>query len=412
VFASQLRDRVVGRPLPGHFYTDPEIHEIELDLIFGRQWFLVATEAELPESGDYLTVDVGRRSVIVIRDDDDELRAFHNVCRHRGARLLTDARGFVGNVVCSYHSWTYAPDGRLLHAPDLPVGEDPACLGLRPVAIRCVAGLVYLCLATDPPGDIDSFASRLLPYLAPHRLAEAKVAAQIDLVDEANWKLVMENNRECYHCAGGHPELSRSFFPTYGLQEDEVPERLLTDHGRFLRAEADLHERSTALGLPFAVIEDLVKPNLGHRIAREALDGAGESFSMDGRVLVKRPLADLREARLGRLSLHTQPNVWLHVLSDHAVVFHTLPLAVDRTLVRTTWLVHADAEEGRDYDLEELTHVWNRTNVQDSRFVAITQAGVTDPAYIPGPYTVSEYQVDDFLSWYAARMLEGLGHGD
>ena len=403
-----LRSRVPGRPLPGHFYTDPDIFAADLDLIFGRQWFLATSEAEVLAAGDYVTIEIGTRSIIGIRDDDGEVRAFHNVCRHRGSRVLTEPAGFVGNLVCSYHSWTYGTDGALRHAPNLPEGTDTSCLGLRKVAIRVIAGLVYLCLAAEPPTDIDDFAELLTPYLAPHNLATAKVAAQVDIVETGNWKLVMENNRECYHC-DGHPELSCSFFPTYGLKDDDVPESLRPAHDRFLLAESDLQMRCAEIGLPEAVLEDLVQPNVGYRIAREALDGAGESFSLSGRVLVTKPLADLGESRLGRLTLHSQPNTWVHVMSDHAVVFNALPLAPDRTLVRTTWLVNADATEGVDYQLDDLTYVWRETNAQDSVFVARTQAGVTDPAYIPGPYTKGEYQVDDFLSWYVSRMLEGFG---
>jgi glycine betaine catabolism A len=404
-----LTERVPGRPLPGHLYTDPGVHDADLRHVFGRHWFLATTEAEVREPGDFVTIDVDKRSIVVIRDDEGQVRAFHNVCRHRGARVLTEPSGFVGNLTCGYHSWTYGTDGRLLHAPGL-TGTDPACLSLRAVAVRAVAGLVYLSLAAVPPTDIDDFAALATPYLEPHGLARAKVAAQVDLEEAGNWKLVMENNRECYHC-DGHPELSCSFFPTYGLEAHEVPDRLRPAHDRFVAAEAHLHARSVELGLPDALIEDLVAPDVAHRIAREPLDGAGESFSLTGRAVVRRPLADLGEARLGRLSIHTQPNAWLHVLSDHAVVFQVLPLAVDRTLVRTTWLVNADAVEGVDYDVDELTHVWRETNAQDSAFVALTQAGVADPAYEPGPYTSSEYQVDHFLSWYTAKMLDGLAAG-
>jgi len=406
--ADRLAERRRGRPLPGHFYTDPAVHAADLDLVFGRQWFLAATSAELREPGDYVTLDLGPRSVLVVRDDDGGLRAFHNVCRHRGARLLTEPSGFVGNLVCAYHSWTYGTDGRLLHAPGLPEGTDPGCLGLRPVALREVAGLVFLCLADDPPEDMEEFASRATPYLGPHLLDRAKVAAQLDLVEQGNWKLVMENNRECYHC-DGHPELSCTFFLTYGLTEEQVPEQLRPVHERYLRAEADLAERCAELGLPVALVEDLESPRVAHRIAREPLDGEGESFSLTGAALVRRPLADLGEPRLGRLSVHVQPNAWAHVMSDHAVVFVALPLAADRTLVRTTWLVHPDAAEGVDYDVDELTHVWRATNSQDSTFVGLAQSGVGDPAYEPGPYTAGEYQVDAFVGWYAARMLEGLG---
>lgn len=402
-----LAERIPGQSLDAPLYTDPDMFPHDIEGIFGRHWFFAATVAEIPEPGDYVTIDVGRFSLIVMHGDDEEISVLHNVCRHRGARVLQDARGSTGNLVCPYHSWTYASDGRLLHAAGGGPDFDPGCLGLRRAHCQVVSGLIFVCLAQEPPEDFDAVMEMVEPYFAPHEVTSTKVAVRQDLVENGNWKLTMENNRECYHC-DGHPELSCSFFPTYGLEAHEVPDRLRPAHDRFVAAETDLHARSLALGLPDTLVEDLVAPDVAHRIAREPLDGAGESFSLTGRAVVRRPLADLGEARLGRLSIHTQPNAWLHVLSDHAVVFQVLPLAVDRTLVRTTWLVNEDAVEGVDYDLAELTHVWTETNAQDSAFVALTQAGVADPAYEPGPYTSSEYQVDHFLSWYTARMLDGL----
>ncbi|MFK5688415.1 aromatic ring-hydroxylating dioxygenase subunit alpha [Ornithinimicrobium sp. LYQ92] len=402
---SLLRERVPGMPLAGPFYTSPEIFEADLATIFGQHWFFAATEAEIPEPGDYVTITLGTTSVIVLRDDDEQVRAFHNVCRHRGARLLPERSGSVGNLVCGYHSWTYGTDGRLLFAPGQPAGLDPSCWGLRTVPLRSISGLVFLCLAAEPPADLEDVAARLTPYLEKHRLTDAKVAAQVDLVEDGNWKLVMENNRECYHC-DGHPELSATFFLTYGLAEDEVPERLRPDHERYLAAERDLLATCARLDLPHTRIEELSAPATGFRVQREPLDGRGESFSTDGAALCRRLLGHVDTTRLGRLSIHTQPNAWFHVMSDHAVVFSVLPLAADRTLVRTTWLVDQDAVEGVDYDVDALTHVWRETNAQDGAFVARAQEGVSSPAYTPGPYMPSEYQVDEFVTWYVARMCE------
>jgi Rieske 2Fe-2S family protein len=104
--------------------------------------------------------------------------------------------------------------------------------------------------------------------------------------------------------------------------------------------------------------------------------------------------------------MHVQPNAWFHGLADHAVTFSVLPIAPDRSLLRTTWLVHKDAVEGRDYDLDRLTTVWRQTNDQDRTFVARAHRGVSDPAYLPGPYLPPEYQVDAFCSWYADRLEE------
>ncbi|WP_196780810.1 aromatic ring-hydroxylating oxygenase subunit alpha [Nocardioides sambongensis] len=401
-----LDGRVPGHSLPAPLYTDPGLFQRELRLLWQRQWLFVGSVAEVREPGDYFTVDLGASSVLVLRDDDEQVRAFHNVCRHRGSRLVTDDHGSVGNIVCGYHQWTYGTDGRLLHAPQLSAEVDTSCLALRAVALHDLAGLLYVSLSPEPSSDLAEVDRVVAPYVAPHGLARTKVAAQTDIVEQGNWKLVMENNRECYHCEGGHPELTRTFFPTWGLDPDQIPPHLQHDHDRYLLAEADLQRACDVRSLPHAVVEDLEDRPVGFWVQREPLDGAGESFSRDGSRLVSRLLGELPDHRMGRLSLHTQPNAWVHLLADHVVTFSVLPVAVDRTLVRTTWLVHEDAVEGVDYDVPTLTEVWRRTNEQDATFVARTQAGVTDPAYLPGPYSRAERHVESFLRWYDARVRE------
>lgn len=407
--ADLVARRTVGYSLEAPFYVSDEFFGLDVDAVFAHSWIFVAAEAELPEPGDYVTVTVGPYSVIIVRDDDEEVRAFHNVCRHRGTRILNEERGSVGNIVCGYHHWTYGVDGKLLHAESQAPGFDPSCFGLKTVHLRTVAGLVFISLAAEPPADFDEVAARVEPYIAPHNLRHAKVARQIDLVENGNWKLTMENNRECYHCAG-HPELQRCYFPLYNFTEDEVPPMLRPTYERFQKAGAQARATYESLGLPYATIEELVGRPTGFRIQREPLDLAGESFTHDGKAAVTRLLADFPTARLGHLGFHLQPNAWFHFASDHAVTFSVIPLAADRTLVRTTWLVHADAEEGVDYDPETLTGVWATTNEQDAAFVVRAQQGISSPAYVPGPYSPTESQVEDFVNWYVTRLkahLEG-----
>jgi Rieske 2Fe-2S family protein len=399
--------RKPGWSLESPFYTDGDFHALDIAAVFARHWLFAAVDAEIPEPGDYTTLEIGPYPVIVLRGDAGDVRAFHNVCRHRGSRLLEEARGSVGNLVCGYHKWTYATDGSLRHAPAQPPEFDRGRFGLKPVHARSVGGLVFVCLAERPPGDFDEVAARIEPYLRPHRLGGAAVAARTELVEEANWKLVMENNRECYHC-DGHPELIRTFFPTYGYTEENVPAHLRPLHQRYLRADAEQRATYDRLGLPHALIEELDTRPSGFRIQRDALDLAGESFTADGTAACRRLLGDLPTPRLGHLSLHLQPNAWFHVVGDHAVTFSVLPLAPDRTLLRTTWLVHPEAAEGADYDRETLLKVWCATNDQDARLVARAQRGVSSPAYEPGPYAPTEYQVEAFCAWYLDRLREEL----
>ena len=187
-----------------------------MEAIFARHWIHVAVEPDIPEPGDYITVDVGRHSVVIVRDDDQQIRAFHNVCRHRGSRLCQDQQGSVGNLVCPYHQWTYTLDGKLAYAEHMGAGFDKRAHGLKPVHVQSLAGLLFICLADTPPTDFARLRDEVEPYLLPHHLNDCKIAAQIDIIEEGNWKLTMENNRECYHCAANHPELTISLFE-YGF---------------------------------------------------------------------------------------------------------------------------------------------------------------------------------------------------
>ncbi|MDV7240574.1 MULTISPECIES: aromatic ring-hydroxylating dioxygenase subunit alpha [Rhodococcus] len=404
-------ERMAGHSLPADFYTSDEIFNLDLDAIFGRQWIFVASEAEIREPGDYVTIEFGKTSLIVIRDDDEQVQVLHNVCRHRGARILQPGAGSVGNLVCGYHQWTYRPDGELIWAASAAEEFDKTCYNLRKIPFRNIAGLIYVNLSDEPNDDIDAVARVVEPYFDQHQLPRAKVAAQIDLIEEGNWKLTLENNRECYHC-DMHPELGCTYFITWGYPEDKIPPHLQEVHERYLAAEAELEHKCTERGLAFRGVEELDTRAFGFRVQREALDGEGESYSMTGAKLVKKLLGDFDDAKLGRLSMHTQPNFWCHFMADHAMTFAVLPIAPGKTLVRTTWLVHEDAVEGVDYDVDELTYVWRETNNQDAGFVALAQKGVTDPAYVPGPYVPSEYQVDAFCNWYLDRVNEFINAGE
>lgn len=401
-----LARRREGFSLEAPFYTDAQLFQFDTEAIFGQHWLFAASIAELPEPGDYVTVDYGPYSLIVLHNDDGGINVLHNVCRHRGARIMNESSGTTGNLVCGYHSWTYSPEGELIYA-SIPGEMDfnKQCFALRRAHSRVVDGLIFVCLAQEPPEDFDQVSQIFEPYVAPHELTKTKVAYQQDLIEEANWKLVMENNRECYHC-DGHPELLCSYFPTYGLTEDLVPPHLEEAWERSIQAEEVLRQRCQRYGLPYEEIEELDTRVVGIRIARDALDGEGESFSVDGRRLSKKLLGDLPDFRLGRCSMHLQPNSWFHFLSDHVITFAVFPIGVNRTLVRTTWLVADDAVEGVDYDLQQLTHTWEQTNIQDQELVELAQRGISSPVYEQGPYMRSEYQVEAFINWYIQRARE------
>lgn len=402
-----LERRRLGHSLEAPFYLSEEVFQADLEFIFRRHWIVVGVAPQAPEPGDYFTVEIGGDSVLIVRDDDMNLRAFHNVCRHRGSRLCDEHQGSLGNIVCPYHQWTYDLDGRLIHTDHM--GEDflREQHGLKKVHLRNLEGLIFICLADEPPADFDEVAERMRPYLAPHRLDDCKVAAQVDLIEEGNWKLTLENNRECYHCVSNHPELTVSLFE-HGFGYQPGPQNA-EGMARFEQVVEESHARWEAMGLPSARMEELDTRVSGFRIQRLPLDRAGESQTMNTEVACRKLLGAFTEKALGGLSFWTQPNSWNHFMSDHVVSFSVLPLSAGRTRVRTTWCVHRDAVEGMDYTVENLTAVWNATNAQDRKLVELAQAGVASRAYEPGPYSpYTEALVEAFCAWYVGRMRAGM----
>lgn len=406
---SLVKGRAVGHSLEAPFYTSREVYELDLAAVFGRHWLFCATEAEIPEPGDYITVDVGPYSVIILRDDDENIRALHNVCRHRGSRILDSPCGSVGNLVCPYHQWTYRTDGSLIFAEAQPPTFNKELFGLKAVHARSMSGLIFVCLGDEAPADFDDVAAVVEPYLNPYRLATAKVAHQTDLIEDGNWKLVMENNRECQHCDTAHPELITAYFPLFGYSQDDITPRLRPVFERY-RAAADRLESACAVSnFPRDERRELDTRVTGYQVSHLPLDGEGASFGPSGQQVCKKLMGSIATAQFGDLSIHLQPNSWFHLLGDHAVVFRVLPLGPGQSVVRTTWLVHPDAVEGEDYDLDLLTRVWTATNNQDNALVARAQTGVSDPGYEPGPYSLVEDDVEAFVNWYVGRVTDHLG---
>jgi Rieske 2Fe-2S family protein len=388
----RLHNRRDGYSLEQAFYTDPDYFRVDLELIWYRDWLFAAHDCEMPKAGNYVTLQVGDYPVVIVRDRQGQVRAFHNSCRHRGSRVCTSEKGASARLVCPYHQWTYDLDGKLLFARQMGPDFDPAQFSLKPVACETVGGYVFICLA-DEPADFSTFRATVEPFLLPHRLSEAKVAFESTIVEKGNWKLVWENNRECYHCAGNHPELCKTFpeAPTVtGVQGAEGDPEIVAHW-----------QRCEAAGLPsrFTIADDGQ-----YRTTRVPLLRDAVSYTLSGRRAVRKNLSDdVSTDRIGSLLLYHYPTTWNHVLGDHAVTFRVLPISATETAVTTKWLVHKDAVEGVDYDLAELTHVWTETNDQDRRIVEENAFGIKSPAYEPGPYSFDhEGGVIQFVDWYCS----------
>ncbi len=379
------------------FYVDQDLFDLEMELFFGRHWLFAALTCELPHPGDWVRVDIGRDSIIIVRSKGGDIGAFHNTCRHRGSRLCSEERGHAERFVCPYHQWTYDLEGRLTGTRLMGGCFDKSDFELSRVNVGVLAGYVFIKL-TDGDSDLADLRREVEPYLLPHQLEHTKVACAQTLLERANWKLVIENNRECFHCAGSHPELMQI------ITEFDDPEDPMIRPEYKSRVERKAREWRQ-MGLPSAHTQGSGR----FRAVRLPFTKGHVSMTRDGRPGCSKPLGGLTDADLGSVRFLSLPNSWNHVQGDHAVTFRVLPIGPEETLVTTKWLVHRDAEEGVHYDVERLKEVWTATNEQDKRLAENNQLGLRSRAYSPGPYSpLIESGTRDFVRWYVDDMKEAL----
>ena len=366
--------------LGGEFYTSATIFEAEQEQIFESMWFCAARSAELATPGQFKTVQVGRESVLVVRGRDGALRAFLNVCRHRGATLCTEASGEVKrSLQCPYHAWTYALDGKLIAAPNLASlkeasgeGIDRYRYGLVPVALTEWLGYAWVCLADDPPSFADEVvgeATRRLgdPAAIDHYgIDELTVGRRMVYDVAANWKLIVENFMECYHCATIHPELTE----------------VLPEFAKGLAAQYYVGH-----GAEF-----------GSEIAGFTIDGSAGFDVLPG-------VTEAQDRRYYAITV--KPTVFVNLVPDHIIFHRMYPMAVDRTIVECDWLYTPEVvEQGRD--VSRSVELFHRVNEQDFAACERTQPAMSSRAYRNGGVLVpSEHHIGEFHEWVVSRIGAG-----
>ncbi|MDP7206250.1 MAG: aromatic ring-hydroxylating dioxygenase subunit alpha, partial [Pirellulaceae bacterium] len=218
-----VQSRQAGHGLPGTFYRDELVYRAEIKRIWRQGWLFAGHSCEIPEPGDYFTLTLDTDSLIIIRDDEGQARALNNICRHRGITLCKEDCGTVGRIVCPYHQWTYSRNGSLVSTPGMQEDLDKSELGLVPARLQELEGMLFVSLAEQPP-DFEQAAELTRPLVRPQGLERARVAKTVDYDVAANWKIVWENNRECYHCNVNHPQYIRANFDHYNA--DDTSDRI------------------------------------------------------------------------------------------------------------------------------------------------------------------------------------------
>lgn len=364
--AAVRRPTLEAHLLPPRVFHDPAIFAWEQEAWFAAGWVCVGREEDVARSGEYLLTEIAGESIIVVRSDDGELRAFYNVCRHRGSRVVTEPCGRLVRFQCPYHAWVYDLTGKL-HQPrhtetlcDFRLDEN----GLIPVRLATWQGFIFLSLADDGPSllaELDDLPEQLARY----DLGGLRRARRIDYDIQANWKAIIENYEECYHCPGVHPQLNK--ITPYNL-------------GEFLP------NRGPWLGSWMPVV------------------GEYETLSMDGATHGRPEVPGTRAEDRKRVYYFTVwPNLLLSLHPDYLMAHQLQPQAPDRTHIVCEWYFAADALAQPDFDPSDAIEFWDLTNRQDWHVCELQQIGTRSRAYTAGRYSAIESSVHGFDLMLADR---------
>jgi phenylpropionate dioxygenase-like ring-hydroxylating dioxygenase large terminal subunit len=394
-----------GYSLDSEFYCGDAVFEADMDRVVGRKWLVAGHVDRVRNKGDYFLFKVGNESIIIVRSDEYTVNAFYNVCRHRGSLICTKPEGRVARLTCGYHAWSYGLDGALLAARLMPADFSKKDNGLHRCHIRLFHGLIFINLSDEEPVDFDTAFADLGPYLDFHGLAAAKIAHSQSYPTTANWKLIVENFVECYHCAPAHPEFCSMHPPealiAFGAGPSSGPPEAVEKYLPALRA---WEARAATLGRPLGSVDDGPESSHLRLLLQRTIREGYESETQDGR-----PASSLMGKRLGfdqgRMYLSFSPFTQLVATNDFAVLFLFTPRSTMHTDVDLFWLVDGQASE---VDVTRMIWGWDETTKQDKEITENNQAGILSKHYQPGRYSEHERRVVTFQQWYLAQFGHAL----
>ncbi len=413
-----------GWSLPRAFYRDAAIFELDVERIFKRRWLLVDHASRIPARGDYFLFEIAGASIIIVRDQAGQICAYYNVCRHRGSRICLGSSGHAARFTCPYHTWTYGLDGRLLTARQMPPDFDRGQFSLRRCGVEVVEGLIFVSLDAAASMDFAPARSAITAFLQLHGIATARIAFRESFRTAANWKLVLENFLECYHCLPTHPEYCavNSVVKLIGDGSTSASAQYMNFWERW-RSQSDpaflaLERVSSApasesfnLRNPYAVSHGSVRagaePSTVFAAMRTPINEGFLTMSQDGTPLA--PLMGRFESYDGgKTSVNVDYVGRMTAANDYAVLFRFIPVSPQITDFEIIWLVRGDAVEGKDYDLNRLRWLWRVTTLQDKVLAENNQLGVNSRAYAVGPYSLLEDGPRQFVEWYLEQIDQRL----
>jgi Rieske 2Fe-2S family protein len=359
-----------ARTLPAEAYRSEPVLAWERRHLFSAGWVCIGRSEDVAGRGDQRAVRVGGEGVVLARDGQGELHAFHNACRHRGHELLRDGECRTRRSIgCPYHGWVYNLDGTLRQASrfsDIP-GFDIADLPLQEIRTREWHGWVFVNLSGDAR-PLEDWLGNLDEYISPWEPERLRVAARHEYVVQANWKLVVENFLECYHCPSIHPELCRVSPPESAEAFDHT--------GIWIGGPMELRD-------------------------------AAETMSLDGRSggIRIRGLDDAQARHVHYFAVF--PNILISPHPDYVMTHRLQPLSPLETAVECSWLFPPEALELADFDPAFATQFWDVTNQQDFAACESVQRGMSSRGFVPGPFDLRESGVYSLQALVAHAYLTG-----
>ncbi len=367
--ASVRREYRGATLLPKRTYHDAGIFDWERREIVHRDWVMVAREEDTAEPGTYILVEVDGDALVVVRGRDAQLRAFHNVCRHRGTAVVEAPAGKVVRFQCPYHAWIYDLDGRLIRAKHTDDLDDFTFdgYGLAAVRLETWQGFVFVNLQPEGPSLRDQLGD-LVEQFIRFDFSKLRSAKRIEYPVAANWKFIAENYAECYHCPGVHPQLNK--LTPYDLGGDYEP------HGAWQGGWMELVGEAETM----------------------ALDGG--HGSRDGRPPMH-GMTPIDERRIFYYFLW--PTTFISIHPDYLLLHRLIPDGPDRTRVVCDWLFEAETIAMPAFDPSDAVAFWDLTNQQDWHVCELQQRGTRSSSWVAGRYSDQEASVQAFDRMVADR---------
>jgi phenylpropionate dioxygenase-like ring-hydroxylating dioxygenase large terminal subunit len=384
----------LGFSLGQDFYKDLDVYQTEINNIFLKHWLYAGHVSQITSAGDYFTFEFDTESVIVVRTAAGEVKAHMNVCRHRGSRICLEPSGSQKSLTCPYHAWSYNLDGQLISARNMSDDFEPSQNGLHPVNVALLGGLIFVCLDENPP-RLDCLRDDLNQTFELFGMNIMKLAEYKSYRIPANWKLAVENYQECYHCAPSHQE----FAQIHAMAKS--PKLFQTAKDNFVQAHPDDPKFKE-----FSRYFDLAEHGQeGYQYNRNPLIHGALSGSLGGKPVAPL-LGSLQNYDGGASELMVGPLSYFLIYDDHMLSYRFLPLSVGECICDVSWFVNGSAAQGEDYQLDQLTWLWDVTTKADKTIIMNNQKGVDSRFYQPGRLSEMESFQQSFLNWYLQTLTK------